>query len=194
MKARHFLAPLLAASLGWLAACTETGGLPLESAAVLPPSDGVYRVGPGDVLRINTYMETDLSNEFTVLPNGRLAFPLTGELDVKGLTTEEIRTLIEQRLGAGGLVRNARVAVNVVQLRPFYILGEVARPGRYPFEPNMTLQSAVATAGGYTVRANSRQLILRRDGDSANRRVPLEAKDQFVVRPGDIITVPKRYF
>jgi polysaccharide export outer membrane protein len=73
-------------------------------------------------------------------------------------------------------------------------LGEAARPGRYAFEANMTLQSAVATAGGYTVRANSRQLILRRDGDSANRRVPIEAKEQFTVRPGDIITVPKRYF
>ncbi|ATE64602.1 polysaccharide biosynthesis/export family protein [Rhizorhabdus dicambivorans] len=194
MKARHLLTPLLAASLCWLAACTETGGLPLESAAALPASDGVYRVGPGDVLRINTYMETDLSNEFTVLPNGKLAFPLTGEVDVQGLTTEQIRALLEQRLAGGGLVRNARVAVNVVQFRPFYILGEVAKPGRYPFEANMTLQSAVAIAGGYTVRANSRQLILHRDGDSTNRRVPIEARSQFVVRPGDIITVPKRYF
>jgi polysaccharide export outer membrane protein len=194
VKARHFLAPLLIASLGWLPACTETGGLPLESASLLPPSDEVYRVGPGDVLRISTYMETDLTNEFTVLPNGKLAFPLTGEVEVKGLTIEEIRTLLEQRLRGGGLVRDARVAVNVAQFRPFYILGEVAKPGRYPFEANMTLQSAVATAGGYTVRANSRQLILHRDGDSTNRRVPIEAKSQFVVRPGDIITVPKRYF
>ena len=194
MNARHLFTPVLAISLGWLAACTETGGLPLESAAALPPTDGIYRVAPGDVLRISTYLETDLSSEFTVLPNGRLAFPLTGELDVRGLTIEEIRALIEQRLRAGGLVRNARVAVNIAQFRPFYILGEVARPGRYAFEANMTLQSAVATAGGYTVRANSRQLILRRDGDSANRRVTIEAKEQFTVRPGDIITVPKRYF
>jgi polysaccharide export outer membrane protein len=73
-------------------------------------------------------------------------------------------------------------------------MGEVAKPGRYPFEPNMTLQRAVAVAGGYTVRANSRQVILHRDGDSANRRVPVEVRTQFTVRPGDILTVPKRYF
>ncbi len=194
MRPRHLLAALCALQLGCLAACTETGGLPLETASVLPASDSTYKVGPGDVLRISTYMEPDLNNSFTVLPNGRLAFPLTGEVDVAGMTTEEIRVMLEQRLSAGGMVKNAKLAVNIAEFRPIYILGEVAKPGRYPFEANMTLQRAVAVAGGYTVRANSRQLILRRDGDSVNRRVPLEVKQQFSLRPGDTLTVPKRYF
>ncbi|RYD91442.1 MAG: polysaccharide export protein [Sphingomonadales bacterium] len=190
---RPLLASMLALSLGCLAACTETGGLPLEAASTLPQSDAVYRVGTGDVLRVSTYMETDLTNEFTVLPNGKLAFPLTGEVDVAGMTTEEIRLMLEQRLG-GGMVKNPKVAVNIAEFRPIYILGEVSKPGRYPFEANMTLQRAVAVAGGYTVRANSRQLILHRDGDTVNRRVPLEVKTQFTLRPGDTLTVPKRYF
>ena len=193
MIPRPLLAAIFALSLG-LAACTETGGLPLESASVLPQSDATYRVGPGDTLRISTYMETELTNSFTVLPSGKLAFPLTGEVDVAGLTTEEIRAMLEQRLVAGGMVKGAKLAVNIEEFRPIYILGEVAKPGRYPFEANMTLQRAVAVAGGYTVRANSRQLIVRRDGDSANRRIPLEVKHQFSLRPGDTLTVPKRYF
>jgi polysaccharide export outer membrane protein len=187
------LAAILALQLGCLAACTETGGLPLQEASVLPQSDGTYKVGPGDVLRISTYMESDLTNTFEVLPDGKLAFPLTGELDVAGMTTEEIRHLLEQRL-SGGMVRNPKVAVNIAEFRPIYIMGEVARPGRYPYEPNMTLQRAVAVAGGYTVRANSHQLILHRDGDSMNRRIPLAEKTQFALRPGDTLTVPKRYF
>lgn len=193
MRPRLLLAPLCALSLGGLAACTETGGLPLETVAALPAADSGYKIGPGDILRISTYAETELTNEFTVLPNGKLAFPLTGEVDVAGLTTEEVRALLEQRL-SGGLVRNPRLAVNIAEFRPFYILGEVAKPGRYPFEPNMTLQRAVAVAGGYTVRANSRELILHRDGDSVNRRLPIEVRTQFAVRPGDVLTVPKRYF
>lgn len=192
MKLRPLLASLLALQLG-LAGCTETGGLPLETAAALPASDSSYRVGPGDILRITTYMEPDLTNEFLVLPNGRLAFPLTGEIDVAGRTPDEIRLLLEQRLG-GGMVRQPKVAVNIAEYRPIHILGEVAKPGRYPFEANMTLQRAVAVAGGYTVRANSRQLILHRDGDDLNRRIPVDRRTQFTVRPGDVLTVPKRYF
>ena len=194
MIPRPLLASILALQLGCLAACTETGGLPLDQASALPPSDGGYKVGPGDTLRISTYMETDLTNSFTVLPSGKLAFPLTGEVDVAGMTTEEIRAMLEAKLAEGGMVRNAKLAVNIAEFRPIYILGEVAKPGRYPYEANMTLQRAVAVAGGYTVRANSRQLILHRDGDSVNRRVPVEVKTQFALRPGDTLTVPKRYF
>jgi polysaccharide export outer membrane protein len=191
---RPLLASILALSLGCLAACTETGGLPLEQASVLPRSDSGYRVGAGDQLRISTYMETDLTNSFTVLPNGKLAFPLTGEVEVAGMTTEEIRQMLEQRLSEGGMVKAPRLAVNIAVFRPIYILGEVAKPGSYPYEADMTLQRAVAVAGGYTVRANSHQLILHRDGDSVNRRIPLEVKAQFALRPGDTLTVPKRYF
>lgn len=193
MTLRPLLASLIALSLGCMTACTETGGLPLEAASALPQSDNIYRVGPGDVLRISTYMETELTNTFTILPSGKLAFPLTGEVDVAGMTTDEIRLMLEQRLG-GGMVKNPKVAVNVAEFRPIYIMGEVAKPGRYPFEANMTLRRAVAVAGGYTVRANSRELILYRDGDSVNRRVPVEVKTQFTLRPGDTLTVPKRYF
>jgi len=191
---RLLLAPLMALTLGCLAACTETGGLPLDAASALPAPDNLYRVGPGDVLRISTYMENDLTNTFTVLPDGKLAFPLTGEVDVAGKTTEEIRTLLEQRLVNSGMVKSARLAVNIAEFRPIYIMGEVAKPGRYPYEANMTLQRAVAVAGGYTVRANSRQLIVHRDGDDVTRRIPLEVKTQFALRPGDTLTIPKRYF
>ena len=193
MTLRPLLASTIALSLGCMTACTETGGLPLEAASALPQSDNIYRVGPGDVLRVSTYMETELTNTFTILPNGKLAFPLTGEVDVAGMTTDEIRLMLEQRL-SGGMVKNPKVAVNVAEFRPIYIMGEVAKPGRYPFEANMTLRRAVAVAGGYTVRANSRELILYRDGDSVNRRVPVEVKTQFTLRPGDTLTVPKRYF
>jgi polysaccharide biosynthesis/export protein len=140
VRPRALLASILALQLGCLAACTETGGLPLETASVLPATDSTYKVGPGDVLRISTYMEPDLNNTFTVLPNGKLAFPLTGEVDVAGMTTEEIRALLEQRLIAGGMVKNAKLAVNIAEFRPIYIMGEVAKPGRYPYEANMTLQ------------------------------------------------------
>ena len=193
MTLRPLLASTIALSLGCMTACTETGGLPLEAASALPPSDNIYRVGPGDVLRVSTYMETELTNTFTILPNGKLAFPLTGEVDVAGMTTDEIRLMLEQRL-SGGMVKNPKVAVNVAEFRPIYIMGEVAKPGRYPFEANMTLRRAGAVAGGYTERANSRELILYRDGDSVNRRVPVEVKTQFTLRPGDTLTVPKRYF
>ncbi|WP_156679487.1 polysaccharide biosynthesis/export family protein [Sphingomonas profundi] len=177
---------LLGASVA-LGGCAATPP-PLSAAAA---TRDAYALGPGDKLRITVYNEPALTGEYTVTPSSTIAFPLVGDVPVTERTIDTLRQAITTRL-ADGYVNDPRVSVEVMTFRTYYILGEVNKPGEYPYSVGLTLEQAVATAGGYTYRANKRRIFLRR-ARAEERSVDLRGTAVSVL-PGDTVRVGERYF
>jgi polysaccharide export outer membrane protein len=150
-----------------------------------------YALGAGDKLRITVFNEPDLSGEFDVNGQGNISAPLLGDVNVIGRTTNDVRDILTDRYGKDYLV-NPRVSVEVMNYRPFFILGEVNHPGSYPYVNGMTVISAVALAGGYTPRANRDRVEVKRASDP--RTGERDVNEDAVILPGDIIQVPERFF
>lgn len=153
--------------------------------------DGEYRLGPADQLRVTVFGHDDLSNQYTVASNGTISFPLIGDIDAAGLTVSEFQRLTEQRLSEGFL-KSPRVTAEIMTFRPFYILGEVSRAGEYQYTNRLTVLNAIATAGGFTHRANRRVVAIKGFDDTEERRV--ELTPTTFVQPGDTIRVLERFF
>lgn|GEM_PF-251062 len=154
-------------------------------------SDGPYLLDTGDRLRIFVYGQPNLSRIYPVDHSGRITVPLIGRVRARGRTTRQMEIIIRDRLGAK-YVKDPKVNVDINQHRPFFILGEVRNAGQYPYVGGLTVQSAIAIAGGYSERANeSRVEITRRvNGYVDKMQVPTD----YVVKPGDTINVPERFF
>lgn len=181
----RFIAVAMCALL--LPSCAKD--LPLTDASTLEKMP-IYRVGPGDQVRLNVYNEPNLSGEFVIASDGTLSVPLLGPIAAAGLTLEELRMRITAGLGVS-YVNNPQVTAQVIAFRPFYVMGEVERPGRYPITDGVTLVRAIATAGGFSYRANKNYAYLRR-ADQPEIKVELDA--DFQVLPGDVIRIGERYF
>ena len=153
--------------------------------------DPAYRLDAGDRLRIVVFGQEGLSNSYSVDAAGVVTLPLIGSVPARGATPAELAAAITSRL-QNGFIREPYVAVEIEAYRPFFILGEVAAPGQYPYVPNMTAEAAVAIAGGFTPRAYRYDAEVSRSqsGVTARQKVPLIAP----VRPGDTITVAERWF
>ncbi len=151
-----------------------------------------YTLSSGDSIRIHVYGETDLSfDAILVGDNGRITYPFLGELKVTGKTSNQVEQMILSGLKPDYLV-DPRVAVSVVKYRPFFLNGEVKRSGGVAFQPGLTLRKAIALAGGFTERANKKEMLVISDGDPEfkERKVGLD----YRVQPGDIITVRDTFF
>ena len=180
---------LMAMALGLTTACESQRSAPL--APTRADEDTAYRLGPGDKLRVIVFGETNLTGEFAVDGAGLVALPLLGAVKASGLTAPQFSSVITRQL-ADGYIKDPRVSVEVLTYRPFYILGEVAKPGEYPFQSGLTLLDAIATAGGFTYRANTRRLFVKKPDEADERRVNLTAG--MLVQPGETIRVPERLF
>lgn len=170
------------------AACTTNNNLPSAPAV---SDTSAYRLGSGDMLRIVVYGEDRLSGEFKVNDDGKVGLPLIGQLQASGLTIAEM----SQAIGAAyskGILLKPQVAVEVKNYRPFFILGEVGRPGQYEFIPGMTVRQAIATASGFSYRAKEGVVMITRWGETEEKAFKLEAGT--VVMPGDTIRIPERHF
>jgi polysaccharide export outer membrane protein len=174
-----------------LVVCSSCASAPAPSAAVAPVGETAYRLGPGDKLRIITFGETSLTGEFGVNDVGQVSLPLIGSITASGLTVSQLAAAITVAL-QNGYIKNPSVSVEVANNRPFYILGEVIRPGEYPFTSGLTITSAVATAGGYTYRANTHRVFIRGAHDSSEHM--LTVTGDMPISPGDTIRVPERFF
>lgn len=152
----------------------------------------LYRLSPGDKIKVIVFNEPDLTGEFQVNDSGKVAFPLAGEVSAAGRSVEEFKSALTRTL-SGRYVKNPRVAVEVVNYRPFNVIGEVRNAGQYPYRPGLTVQDAVAMAGGYTYRANTRTLYVRRADANGESTVQVDG-ERVTVLPGDNIRVPERYF
>ena len=150
-----------------------------------------YKLGTGDKVRVTVFNEKDLSGDFDVSDQGLLALPLIGQVRVVGLTLSEAQELITQKYGKDYLV-NPRVNVEVLNYRPFFILGEVKNPGGYPYVNGISIVNAVALAGGYTPRANRDRIVVKHASDPAAGEQPV--REDSPVLPGDVIRVLERFF
>lgn len=190
-------AAVLSVGSAGLAGCAgRDGGLPLQTAAALgrdraSPVDATYVLGVGDQVSLTVYGEADLSHNYAINPTGTIDVPLIGAVKAQGLTIEQLTAQIRQRL-SDGYLRNPSVTGTILTYRPFYILGEVNKPGQYAYQSGMTLDSAVALAGGYTYRAQQGSVFIRSENGGGEARV--EASPELAVRPGDTIRVTERFF
>jgi polysaccharide export outer membrane protein len=166
------------------------GGSALASAA-LPDAASAYSLDSGDRLRIVVFGQDGLSNTYVVDAAGNITMPLIGAVPARGSSTAELARVVGARL-RNGFIREPHVAIEIESYRPFFILGEVTYPGQYPYVPNMTVETAVAIAGGFTPRAHRWDVkVARNQGGQAYRMaVPLT----YALRPGDTITIEERWF
>jgi polysaccharide export outer membrane protein len=158
------------------------------SASPYQPS---YTLDAGDKLRIVVFGQEGLTNSYIVDAGGNINMPLVGTLPARGVSTQQLASLITARLKQG-YVREPHLSVEVETYRPFFILGEVNNPGQYPYVANMTAEAAVAIAGGFSPRANKSKIELTRNapGQQVHGQVPLN----YPLRPGDTVVVKERWF
>ena len=168
-----------------LAGCSPGGDLPM-----LPPASDVlsYHLGPGDRVEIRVLGADELAGQYSVQDDGTIRMLMIGEVPAMGFTPEQLERKIEEKLKAGRYITQPHASVAILNYRPFYILGEVAAPGGYPYASGMRVLSAVAAAHGYTYRANQDYVIITRKGE--DRRADVFS----AIQPDDIIRVPERYF
>lgn len=188
---KKFLVSVFVAVLA--VACQTTGAVPAGQPAVQTAVQerSEYRLGSGDQVRVIVYNEDSLSGEFVVDGSGRVSLPLIGQIDAGGLSLSEFEDAVELRL-SDGYLNDPRVNVEVLNFRPFYILGEVEEAGEYPYTDGLTVMNAVATAGGFTYRANTRIVYIKRDG--TDQEVAITLTPGTPVNPGDTIRIAERYF
>jgi polysaccharide export outer membrane protein len=185
---RRRLARLALACLAPVAACAPGANLP-----PLPADTGAsYHLGPGDQVRVITFGGDQLTGEFRVSDEGTIAVPLLGPVQAAGLTPVELSRRLVKELQEHKLIKDPSVSVEVISYRPFFVLGEVNKPGRYPYEPGMTVLTAVSIAGGFTYRAitDYASIVRNQQGHPVEGRVGRET----VVRPGDVINIYERIF
>lgn len=163
------------------------GGMPHEARA-----DAKYNLGSGDKIRITVFGEDDLSGEYEIDGSGVVAFPLIGEMKATGGTARDLERNLSNKL-RDGYLKQPVVSIEVLTYRPFFILGEVKRPGSYAYKNGLTVLNAVALAGGYTYRAKQSRWLLTRGKDKKTREKEIENGD-FKVLPGDTIFIPERFF
>jgi protein involved in polysaccharide export with SLBB domain len=165
---------------------------PTEETVLPAPSGSDGTLNVGDLLRITVFGVEELTNTYRIDAKGILTVPLVGELQAKGKTREELQSEIAQSLIEGGYYNSPSVTVEIMELSPFYILGEVKNPGRYPYEPELDIFKAIAIAGGYTPRAAKDKVIIIRN--IGGRKTEIEATESTEILPGDSIKVKQRFF
>lgn len=163
------------------------------SVAVFAQENAVeqYQLGAGDQIKVTVYGEDDLSGEFEIDGQGKIALPLIGTVVVGGKRLDDAEGVIREMLADGYLV-TPRVNLEVMNYRPFYILGEVDQPGSYPYVNDMTVLNAIALASGFTYRANKKKIEVTRKIDGIEQKITVDITAK--VLPGDIIRIDERFF
>lgn len=176
---------LSACSGGNVEPATQTQISALKAAAGAPP-----RLLPGEKLHVVVYDEPNLTGDFTIDPSGYLSLPVAGTMKVAGMTPAQLRDKLVLAF-RNAHIKNPGVTVAVAEFRPFYILGEVDKPGVYPYIGGLNVMSAIAIAGGQTYRANQSKVLIQHVGETALHSYDLDWP--IPVLPGDIIQIPRRY-
>jgi polysaccharide export outer membrane protein len=166
---------------------------PIAVVAPAPAAEAasVYTLDSGDRLRIVVFGQDGLSNSYIVDAAGNITMPLIGSVPARDTSTSELARVIGARL-RNGFIREPHVAIEVESYRPFFILGEVTYPGQYPYVPNMTVETAVAIAGGFTPRAYRWEVKVARN--MGGRPFRMAVPPTYALRPGDTVTIDERWF
>jgi protein involved in polysaccharide export with SLBB domain len=162
-----------------------------STAPAAVATDEGYHLGSGDKIHIAVFGQPDLNGDYVVDGGGSVQLPLIGSVRAAGLTVAEFQKQVATKFGDGYLV-NPNVEVDVVNYRPFYIIGEVKAPGQYPYVNGMSILNAVALAGGFTDRADKSEVYIRRNGSAKEIEYP--GDETTKVNPGDIVRISERFF
>src|SRR6476620_4833528 len=165
---------------------TEAEQKSMASAATSAP-----QLQPGDKIRIIVFGEDKLSGEYEIDQSGQISLPLAGTIRAAGLTQAELELALAKKFRSEYL-RNPKVTVTVSTLQPFYMMGEVGKPGEFPYKSGLNVLTAIAIAGGPTYRASRSTVQIQRRGETSMREYPISAS--VPILPGDVIRVPERYF
>jgi polysaccharide export outer membrane protein len=170
-----------------------TGNAQAQTPAVAGADTALqsYRLGPGDRVAVIVYGEDKIGGQLAVDPEGGITLPLAGRIAAEGRTIAELTEAIRAALAAGYL-RNPSVAVQELSFRPFFILGEVNKPGQYEFSKGLTVVDAIAMAEGFTYRARKSAVFVTHRGEPREQRV--RVTPGLMVVPGDTIRIGERYF
>jgi len=170
-----------------VSACASAG----PRTAIDPAFEAPYTLDGGDKLRVVVFGQEGISNSYAVDGSGKISMPLIGPVDARGRTTGQVAASITSKLRAG-YVREPHVAVEVETFRPFFVLGEVTAAGQYAYVNNLTIETAVAIAGGFSARAHRSSFTITRNigGHNYKATVPLS----YAIRPGDTVTIHERWF
>ena len=169
----------------------------IKSAAMVPDSAAGfsmdnYVLGPSDKVKISVYGEDGLTGEYVISSDGKVSLPLVGNVNAAGMTVKQFQDQLVKSYRDGGYLRDPKITAEVMSARPFFILGEVKAPGQYPCLNGLTVMNAVATAGGFTYRANSDDVFIRHAGATDEEKEKLT--DTTPVFPGDTIRIEERWF
>lgn len=167
------------------------GALRAQTPGPVAQTSPDYLLGPGDKLKITVFGNQDVSGEAVIDPQGKIAIPLLGQVQAGGRTVAALEKDITDRLNKDYIV-NPKVTVEVLNYRPFFILGEVNKPGSYYYIAGLNLRQAVAIGGGYTRRARTSEAIIHRVGPKGE--LTITAEPETPILPGDTIEVPRRLF
>src|SRR4030095_9041127 len=165
---------------------SETEQQSWAAAAAAPP-----QLQPGDKISINVFGEDKLSGEYEINQSGQISLPLAGTLEAVGLTQAELEQALAKKFRSEYL-RNPKVTVTIATLQPFYLMGEVEKPGEYQYRSGLNVLTALAIAGGPTYVANRNTVQIQRRGETSMRNYPISSS--VPILPGDVIRVPERYF
>jgi protein involved in polysaccharide export with SLBB domain len=162
---------------------------PSQPADAATSFEASYRLGAGDKLKLTVFGEENLSGEFIVDDSGNVALPLAGTVRAQGKSLSEFEAIVVTSL-KNGYLKDPHVNVEVLNYRPFYIIGEVNKGGQYPYQAGLTVLNAVAIAGGYTFRADTGEAFITRSG----HEIEFDLKAPIIVYPGDVVRIPERFF
>ncbi len=177
------------AKCAWMALTALIAILFVFGGASTASAQAGYKLGTGDKIKVTVFGEEDASGEYEVDSTGAISVRLLGRMQVKGLTVAEIEQALYDQYRSRGYFKNPRISIELTNLRPFYILGEVEKRGSYPYVTGLTVAQAVAIANGYTYRASRTRITIQHVGGKE-----LPASEDTPVLPGDIVRVPERFF
>lgn len=174
-----------------LAAVLLFSGQALAQLMPTGSSDSTYKLDSGDVVRISVFNQPELSGDYTLDGDGRFSMPLIGSVEAEGLTPAELEARLVDMYRPDYLV-NPRIFIQVMNYRPYYLIGEVRGTGAFPYQAGMTYLTAIANAGGFTYRAKKDYVMVIRADDPAQEEIRMDVEEK--VQPGDIIRVEERLF
>ena len=162
-----------------------------EQQSLAAAAGAPAQLQPGDKIRVTVFGEDKLSGEYELDQSGQISLPLAGTIQAEGLTQTELEKALTQKFRSEYL-KNPKVTVTIATLRPFYITGEVQKPGEYAYKSGLNVLTAIAIAGGPTYRASRSSVQIQRRGETGMRDYPVSAS--VPILPGDVIRIPERYF
>jgi protein involved in polysaccharide export with SLBB domain len=173
-----------------MAGCAANSITDAEQKSLAATATAPAKLQPGDKIKITVYGEDKLSGDFQLDQAGQISLPLAGTIKAQGLTQAELEKALAKKFRSEYL-KDPKVTVTIATLQPYYIMGEVEKPGQYPYQSGLNVLTALAIAGGPTYRANRNTVEIQRNGETTMRDYPISTT--VPILPGDVIKVPERY-